>query len=43
VYRYPTEDASVAVVTNGLVDEHVIGMGIALALMRSLYPRFIDG
>jgi len=43
VYRYPAEDASVAVVTNALVNDKVISMEIALSLVRALYPRFLDG
>ncbi|WP_024799535.1 serine hydrolase [Nocardia sp. BMG51109] len=43
VYRYPAEDASVAVVTNALVNDNIISQEIALALMRALYPRFVDG
>ncbi|WP_216894428.1 serine hydrolase domain-containing protein [Nocardia alni] len=43
VYRYPAEDASVAVVTNALVNDNAISMDIALELVRALYPRFLDG
>ena len=43
VYRYPAEHASVAVVTNALVDDYIIGQEIALALMRALYPSCVDG
>lgn len=43
VYRYPAEDVSVAVVTNASVGVEAVGMEIALALVRSLYPGFADG
>lgn len=43
VYRYPAADTSVAVVTNGSPDFHSTSMDIALILMRSLHPDFVDG
>ncbi|WP_169814387.1 serine hydrolase domain-containing protein [Nocardia mexicana] len=43
VFRYPAEDASVAVVSNGLVNNIVVSQAIALALMRALYPSYVDG
>lgn len=43
VYRYPAEDASVAVVTNAGANDNIISMEIALALVRALYPEFLDG
>ncbi|WP_069162229.1 serine hydrolase domain-containing protein [Nocardia altamirensis] len=43
VYRYPAEDASVAVVTNVSANVDAISMEIALELVRALYPRFVDG
>ncbi|WP_194289797.1 serine hydrolase domain-containing protein [Nocardia macrotermitis] len=43
VYRYPAEDASVAVVTNASANVDAISMEIALDLVRSLYPGFVDG
>ncbi|MBU3068006.1 beta-lactamase family protein [Nocardia sp. NEAU-G5] len=42
-YRYPAEDTSVAVVTNAGANDNIISMEIALALVRALYPRFLDG
>ncbi len=43
VFRFPAENASVAVVTNGLVNNIVISQAIALAIMRALYPSCVDG
>lgn len=43
VYRYPAEDVSVAVVTNASVDADAVSMEIALAIVRTLYPGFVDG
>ncbi|GAB2639988.1 serine hydrolase domain-containing protein [Nocardia goodfellowii] len=43
VYRYPAEEASIAVVTNASVNMDAVSMEIALELARALYPRFVDG